>query len=173
MTVPNPVGEGAQGEGAFIIIPQSAVFLFPVSLYHSLSSCLSQDWGFPGGAGGKEPTCQCRRCKRFKFYPLVRKIPWRRKWQSTPVFLPGESHGQRILVGYSSWVAKSWTWLSDWAHTHTSLDWGSSFTDLLSVPHIQPGSRCCHFYTFSSLHVALLSLPSVTALVLDISYFHQ
>ena len=62
----------------------------------------------------------------------------------------------------------------DWVteHTHTSLDWGSSFTDL-SLPHIQPGSRCCHFYTLSSLHVALLSLPSVTALVLDISYFHQ
>ena len=34
--------------------------------------------------------------------PWVRKIPWRRKWQPTPVFLPGESHGQRSLVGYSS-----------------------------------------------------------------------
>ena len=35
------------------------------------------------------------------FDPWVRKIPWRRKWQSTPVFLPGESHGQRSLAGYS------------------------------------------------------------------------
>ena len=34
-------------------------------------------------------------------YPWVGKIPWRRKWQPTPVFLPGESHGQRSLVGYS------------------------------------------------------------------------
>ena len=34
------------------------------------------------------------------------KIPWRRKWQPTPVFLPGESHGQRSLVGYSSWDCK-------------------------------------------------------------------
>ena len=33
------------------------------------------------------------------FYPWVRKIPWRRKWQVTPVFLPGESHGQRSLAG--------------------------------------------------------------------------
>ena len=33
----------------------------------------------------------------------VRKIPWRRAWQPTPVFLPGESNGQRILVGYSPW----------------------------------------------------------------------
>ena len=41
-----------------------------------------------------------KRC-RFKFNPWVRKIPWRRKWQPTPVFLPGESHGQRSLGGYS------------------------------------------------------------------------
>ena len=36
--------------------------------------------------------------------PWVGKIPWRRAWQSTPVFLPGESHGQMILTGYSPWV---------------------------------------------------------------------
>ena len=54
-------------------------------------------WGFPGGASGKEPSCQCR---RRGFDPSVRKIPWRRKWQSTPEFLPGRSHGQRSLVGY-------------------------------------------------------------------------
>ena len=47
--------------------------------------------GFPGSTTGKEPTCQCRRCKRFGFNPWVRKIPWSRKWQLTPVFLPGES----------------------------------------------------------------------------------
>ena len=40
-------------------------------------------------------------CKRCKFDPWVRKIPWRRKWQPTPVFLPGKSHGQRSLAGYS------------------------------------------------------------------------
>ena len=57
--------------------------------------------GFPGGASGKEPACQCRRPKREGFDPWVRKIPWRRAWQSTPVFLPGEFHGQRSLVGYS------------------------------------------------------------------------
>ena len=57
--------------------------------------------GFPGGASGKEPACLCRRCKRHGFNPWVRKIPWRRAWQPTLVFLPGESHGQRSLVGYS------------------------------------------------------------------------
>ena len=67
--------------------------------------------GFPGGASGKEPTWQCRRCKRLGFHPWVRKIPWRRKRQPTPVFLPGESHGQRSMAGYSPQVTKSRTWL--------------------------------------------------------------
>ena len=39
--------------------------------------------------------------KRFRFDPWIRKIPWRRAWQHTPVFLPGEAHGQGSLVGYS------------------------------------------------------------------------
>ena len=59
--------------------------------------------GFPGGATGKEPACPCRRQKRHGFDPWVGKIPWRRKWGPTPVFLSGESHGQRNLVGYSPW----------------------------------------------------------------------
>jgi len=44
---------------------------------------------------GKEPACQCRRCKRCGFDPWVGKIPCRRAWQLTPLFLPGESHGQK------------------------------------------------------------------------------
>ena len=56
---------------------------------------------FPGGTSGHEPTSQCRRHKRCGFSPWVGKIPWRRAWQPTPVFLPGESHGQRSLAGYS------------------------------------------------------------------------
>ena len=58
--------------------------------------------GFPAGAHGKEPVCQCRRPKRLRFDPWVGKIPWRRKWQPMPVFLPGESHGQRSLAGYTA-----------------------------------------------------------------------
>ena len=54
--------------------------------------------GFPGGSAAKEPTHQCR---RHRFDPWVRKIPWRWKWQPIPVFLPGKSHGQRSLAGYS------------------------------------------------------------------------
>ena len=52
-------------------------------------------------ASGKEPACQHRRCKRCRFDPWVRKIPWRRAWQPIPVVLPGKSHGQRSLVGNS------------------------------------------------------------------------
>ena len=51
------------------------------------------DGGFLGGASGKEPSYQYRRNKRHGFDPWVGKIPWRRAWQPTPVFLPGESHG--------------------------------------------------------------------------------
>ena len=54
--------------------------------------------GFPGSTSSKEHICQCRRCKRH-IQPLGREDP-RRAWQPTPVFLSGESHGQRSLVGY-------------------------------------------------------------------------
>ena len=59
--------------------------------------------GFPRGSDGKESACQCR---RPRFDPWVRKIPWRREWQPTPVFLPGEFQGQRNLEGYSAWGHK-------------------------------------------------------------------
>ena len=62
--------------------------------------------GSPGGANGKEPAYQCRRHKKHRFNPWVRKIPWRRKWQPSPVFLPGKSHEQKSTVGYSSWGHK-------------------------------------------------------------------
>jgi len=75
--------------------------------------------GFPGGTGGKEPTCQCRRCRRFGFDPWVEKIPWRKAWQPTPVFLPRESQGQRRLLGYSPLGCKeSDTTKNNVAHMH-------------------------------------------------------
>ena len=59
-----------------------------------------------GDTCGREAACQCRRHKRFRFGPWVGKIPWRRAWQPTPVFLPGEPHGQRSMAGYSLWGCK-------------------------------------------------------------------
>ena len=57
--------------------------------------------GLPRWLSGKET--KCRRCR---LDPWVRKVPWRREWEPTPVFLLGEFHGQRSLVGYSSWGHK-------------------------------------------------------------------
>ena len=54
---------------------------------------------------GKEPTRNAEDIGDT-FYPWVRIIPWRRKWQPTPVSLPGESHGQRSPAGYSPWGGK-------------------------------------------------------------------
>ena len=63
----------------------------------------SRSMGLPWWLSGKESACQCR---RHRFDPWVRKIPWRRAWQPAPVFLPGESCGQRSLVNYSPWGHK-------------------------------------------------------------------
>ena len=65
--------------------------------------------GFPGGSVGKESTCNAGDTGRCEFDPQdpqVGKILWRRAWQPTPVFLPGESHGQRSLVDSSPWGRK-------------------------------------------------------------------
>ena len=77
---------------------------------------LNMNLGFPGGTSGKESTCQCRRQKRCRFDPWVRRIPRRRAWQTTPVFSPIKSHEQRTPAGCR--VTKSQTWLSGWEHKH-------------------------------------------------------
>ena len=71
-------------------------------------------------------------CGRPGFNPWVGKIPWRRAWQPTPVLLPGESHGQRILVGHSPWGHKE-----------------SDTTERLSTPH--EVSKCCWKNCFNRL----------------------
>ena len=63
-------------------------------------SYFSAKWGFPSGSRGKKKSI-CLECGRPRFNPWVGKIPWRRKWQPTLVFLPGKSYGQRNLVGCS------------------------------------------------------------------------
>ena len=85
------------------------------------------------------------------FNPWVRKLPWRRKWQHTPVFLPGESHGQRSLAGYSPQGGKRvrHDWVTEYAcyyqstgwecRTHKRVDWGS--LQPLFFFHIPPFSH--------------------------------
>ena len=55
--------------------------------------------GLPKWLSGKESSCQCRRHSRCGFNLWIGKIPWKRKWQSTPVSLPRKSHGKRSLAG--------------------------------------------------------------------------
>ena len=70
-----------------------------------------------GGTSGKESVCQCRRLERCRFDPWVGKIPWRWKWQPTPVLLPGESHGQKSLAGNGPQGHKE-SDTTEWLHTH-------------------------------------------------------
>ena len=86
----------------------------------------------------------------------VRKIPCRRKWQPTPVFLLGESHGQRSLAGYSPWGRKSWTWLRIRTYQRTLI---FSWT-LYPADHFLSVHRdiSCSFFFFFYSCIILLSL---------------
>ena len=73
---------------------------------------------FPGGSVVKNIFCQCR---RHRFDPWFGKMPRRRKWQPTPVVLPGKSHGQGSLVGYSPWGHKESEDMAERLHFCTVL----------------------------------------------------
>ena len=73
-----------------------------------------------GWLSGKGSACSAGDCllsRRSGCNSWVGKIPWRRKWQPTPVSLPGKSHRQGSLVGYSPLYCKDWTCLSNWTTT--------------------------------------------------------
>ena len=78
--------------------------------------------GFPDGASGQEPACQWGGIRDVDLLLGLERFPWRREWQPTAVFLPGEFHGQRSLVGYSPWGHKeSWP-TSFQVPTHSDCD---------------------------------------------------
>ena len=85
-------------------------------------------------------------CRRLGFDPWVGKIPWRRTWQSTPVFLPGEFHGQRSLGGFSPWDPKEldtteWLTLHTFFSLHTCLHSNTTFNladELFNITYNQP-----------------------------------
>ena len=76
------------------------------SKYNFITTLLNHILNFPSGVSGKQPVRQCRRCRRHWSNPCIEKMPWRRAWQLTPVFLPGESHGQRSLACYGPYGPK-------------------------------------------------------------------
>ena len=77
--------------------------------------------GLPRWLSGKESACQCRRCNRHGFNPWVGIIPWRRKWQPSPVFLLGNFHGPRSLADYSPWGCKRAGHKCVTEHMHTYI----------------------------------------------------
>ena len=91
-------------EGRLRVTEELTMALLPLGISQPIFPGTFPD--FSGGTSGKEPGCQCRRHKRCGFDPWVGKIPQRRKWQPTYVFLPGKPHAQRSLAGYSPWGHK-------------------------------------------------------------------
>ena len=84
-------------------------FLVPGTGFMEDSSSPDQGGSGFGMIRGTDTYCElhfCYYCISSSSDPWVRKIPWRRKWQPIPVFLPGESHGQRSLASYSPWGCK-------------------------------------------------------------------
>ena len=97
----------------------------------------------------KESSCQAR---RHRFNHWVGKIPWSSKWQPTPIFLPGEFHGQSGLVGYSSWGCKELDTTQWLTHTHTGSMW-----DLTSLTKDWTCAPC----SGSSFHRTTKECPSL------------
>ena len=97
--------------------------------------------GLPRRLSGKEP-CQRRRSKRHDFNPWVGKVSWRREWQPTPIFLPGNFHGQGSLVGYG---IKSQIRLI--MHTQVYV-----YTNIHSVYIC---IMCIYKYTWTNIHIYL------------------
>ena len=129
----------------------------PTRQFHKVSQALSNFFksilplithlGFPGGASGKESTCQYRKHKRCRFGPWVGKTPWRRKCQPIPVFLTEKSHGQNNLVGYIPWGHKERTQLR--THTHITTCESSShspncqiYVSTSQIHHFPPFIMC-------------------------------
>ena len=100
----------------------------------------------------------CLQWRRLEYNPWVRKIPWRRARQLTPVFLPGESHGQRSLMGYSPWGHKAsdmsealmWWWSQHHLTTFT-LQYSHGFSPVLKENLGTNWEHCtlvCHWISF-------------------------
>ena len=100
------------------------------------------------------------------FDPWLGKIPWRRKWQSTPVFLPGKFHGWRSLVGYSPWDRRVG---HDWATSLTLMFSTQIFTIVQLLSHIQlfatSWSAACQAFLSFIISQSLLKLMSIESVM--------
>ena len=118
--------------------------------------------GLPIWLSGKESACHCRGHRRCWFDSWVGKIPRRRERQPTPVFLPGESHGQRSSAGYSPWGCKRTG--HAWAHVHAGMcPYCTPFSCVFlsrALPRTQHVVRALVVFTFSFL-IAFLVLLNI------------
>ena len=117
MSVCLNLGDGDFAQLVKMVLPMSLPCKVTIASFVVICQEVLWDFkGFPGGSDSKESTCNAG---DLGLIPGSGNIPWRREWQPTPVFLPGEFHGQRSLVGYSPWVHKEsdtaeWLTLSLW-----------------------------------------------------------
>ena len=124
----------------------------PASALSFLHPCLCLV-GFPGDANGKEHACQCR---RHRFDPWVRMIPWRRAWQLTPVILPGNFHGQRSLSGYSPRCHKEMD-TAEQLSTHIRTHHIFLFTEVIKIEsYVAWGKKSCKIAIFPCSHYLCL-----------------
>ena len=116
----------------------------------------------PSWRRGKEPTCQCRTCKRRGFDPWFGKILWRRKWQPTLVFLPGKSHGQRSLAGSLLSLCDPSTglqrvrhyWATEQAHLQHTTDIYEKY-----LWYVNPADTCPNMTWEQTCSISLLVTP--------------
>ena len=125
--------------------------IFSVAINQTLLNINLKVWEF---------TCQCKRHKKLRFNPWVRKISWSKKWQPTPVFLPGKFHGQKDLAGYSPRGCKELDTIEH-THTHTHTHTQSSRVLYLKIMNME--------YFPLENNVDFLQLPVKVSK--DVSYF--
>ena len=107
---------------------QVRLFLSTITTFAFITPC--RTYWLPRWYSGKESACQYKRCR---FNPWVGKIPWRRKWQPTPILLPGKFHGQRSLVGYSLWGRKEWDMIEHTYQTYCTYMYAFSLISNFSI----------------------------------------
>ena len=120
------------------------------------------------------------------FDPWVGNIPWMRKWLPTPVLLPGDSHGQRSLVGYSPWSCQK-SDMTEWLSTHTTHNLTSLLNNWRLIPlndppyfayHLMPLPSGYHLFLlciFESVFISFclvvfFRIPYISEVVWDLSF---
>ena len=113
----------------------SLAHTLPKYTWATVTTAYTKFGDFADGTSGKESNSQCRR--RW-FDPWVGKIPWRRKWQPIPVFLPGEFHGQKSPVGYSPKGSKESDATEHMQHFYFSFNFATGHNYRYSLLQFHP-----------------------------------